>query len=367
MWDKRSDTIVHERSPFNAEPSRSALAEHAITGFDTFYSRNHGPVPDIPAEAWRLTIDGLVDEYLNLSLDELKGNFGAHEVVATLQCAGNRREGLIDVRDIPGEDPWGPCATSNALWHGARLADVLAAAGVDPTDGLHVAFVAPDVSELASPVQSYGSSIPLSKAMSEEVLLAWEMNGEALPRIHGGPVRVVVPGYIGARSVKWVTGITVQSTPSANYFQSVAYRVLPPEFDPDTAGPGDGISLSSVALNCAILAPDDRAEVHAGPLTVSGYAFAGDDRGVARVDVSVDAGGSWVQADLEPEQSRWSWRRWSLLVNATPGSLRVVARAWDTTGALQPESAAALWNPKGYVNNSWAAVHLTVNAHGEGA
>ncbi len=362
MWSKREDTIVHERSPFNAEPSRSALAENSITSVDTFYSRNHGPVPDIRADQWRLTVDGSVQEQLSLSLSELRSRFTAYEVVATLQCAGNRRDGLIEVRDIPGEDPWGPCATSNAQWRGARLADVLAAAGVDRTEGTHVAFSAPDVSELASPVQPYGSSIPVSKAMSEEVLLAWEMNGEPLPRIHGGPVRVLVPGYVGARSVKWVTGITVQSGPSENYFQSVAYRVLPPEFDPDTAGPGDGISLSSVALNCAILVPDDGADVAGGSLGISGYAFAGDDRGVARVDVSVDDGHSWGQADLEPEQTRWSWRRWSITVNATPGPLKVIARAWDTTGALQPESAAALWNPKGYVNNSWAVVHLGVSA-----
>ena len=363
MWDKRKDTIVHEQSPFNAEPSPAALAENVITSVDTFYSRNHGPVPDIAAEQWRLTVDGLVGEQLSLTLSELKSRFTAIEVVATLQCAGNRREGLIAVRDIPGEDPWGPCATSNAQWRGARLGDVLAAAGVDRTQGRHVAFSAPDVSELASPAQPYGSSIPLSKAMAEEVLLAWEMNGEPLPRIHGGPVRVVVPGYIGARSVKWVTGITVQSNPSENYFQSVAYRVLPPEFDPDAAGPGEGISLSSVALNCAILVPDDGAEVPVGPLEIGGYAFAGDDRGVARVDVSIDDGDRWCQADLEPEEGRWSWRRWSITIDAAPGPLNVVARAWDTTGALQPESAAALWNPKGYVNNSWAEVHLSVSAN----
>ena len=362
MWSKRADTIVHERSPFNAEPSRSALAQNAITSIDTFYSRNHGPIPDIDPHAWRLTVGGLLDEELILALDDLKSRFDAVDVVATLQCAGNRREGLIDVRDIPREDPWGPCATSNARWRGARLADILTAAGVQRTPGLHVAFEAPDISELAAPVQPYGSSIPLSKALSEEVLLAWEMNGEELPRIHGRPVRVVVPGYIGARSVKWVTRITVRSAPSDNYFQSVAYRVLPPEFDPDTAGPGDGISLSSVALNCAILVPDDGAAVPVGPLTINGYAFAGDDRGVARVDVSVDDGHDWLQADLEPEHSPWSWSRWSITVHAAPGPLNVVARAWDTTGALQPESAAALWNPKGYVNNSWANVHLTVGA-----
>jgi sulfite oxidase len=142
-------------------------------------------------------------------------------VVATLACAGNRRAELLKVRPVPGKDPWAHGAISTADWGGARLADVLGAPGVHPDDGLHVAFAAPDVAPEATPVQSYGGSIPLTKAMSEEVLLAWQMNGQPLPRIHGGPVRVTVPGYIGARSVKWLTAITVQPFPSENYFQAL--------------------------------------------------------------------------------------------------------------------------------------------------
>lgn len=185
------------------------------------------------------------------------------------------------------------------------------------------------------------------------------MNGEPLPAPHGGPVRVVVPGYIGARSVKWVTGINVRDTPSDNYFQAVAYHLLPADAAPDT-DPRSGISLSSVGLSCAILVPDDGATVSAGPLRVRGYAFAGDGRGIARVDVSLDEGRTWRQADLEPQASPWSWRRWSLAVNVAPGPLSVTARTWDTTGATQAESAAALWNPHGYANNSWARVCATV-------
>ena len=113
-------------------------------------------------------------------------------------------------------------------------------------------------------MQPYGSSIPLSKAMSEEVLLAWQMNGQPLPRTHGGPVRVVVPGYIGARSVKWITAITVQPAPSENYFQALDYRILPPEADPDSVAAGEGISLSTLALNCDILVPTDGDQIPSG-------------------------------------------------------------------------------------------------------
>jgi sulfite oxidase len=174
MWGKRSDTVVHGQSPFNAEPSRSALAGRGITPLDTFNSRNHGPIPAIAPQEWRLAVTGLVTHELTFTFDELTSRFIPCSVVATLQCAGNRRAGFTEVRKIPGEDPWGPCATSTAEWRGVRLRDVLDAAGAHTGEGLYVAFTAPDVSSLASPAQSYGSSIPLPKARSDEVLLAWE-------------------------------------------------------------------------------------------------------------------------------------------------------------------------------------------------
>jgi sulfite oxidase len=360
MWGKSAATIVHERTPFNAESSRSALAHDVITALDSFYCRNHGPIPDIPIDEWRLTVDGLVTSPLSVTFEELTHRFATHTVVATLQCAGNRRAGFNMIRQIAGEDPWGSGATSTAEWRGARLSDVLEAAGAGCHDGLHVAFAAPDVSRLASPVQSFGGSVPLAKAMSSEVLLAWEMNRRPLPRVHGGPVRVLVPGYIGARSVKWVNAITVQETPSQNYFQAVAYRIFPADSDPAIASPDDGISLSSVALNCDILVPDDGAVTSVGSLNVLGYAFAGSGVGIARVDVSLDDGHTWRQAKLAPASSRWAWRHWSLTVETQPGPLTITARAWDANGATQPESAVSLWNPKGYANNSWARVGIEV-------
>jgi len=360
VWGKREDMIVRNPSPFNAEPPASLLAEGGITGVDAFFSRNHGAFPDIPVEEWRLTVDGMATKPLELTYEELTTRFAAHSVVATLACAGNRRAELLKVRPIPGKEPWAHGAVSTAEWTGARLADVLEAAGVHHDEGLHVAFTAPDVAPEARPVQSYGSSIPLNKALSAEVLLAWEMNGQPLPRAHGGPVRVVVPGYIGARSVKWVTSVIVQPFPSQNYFQALDYRILPPEADADTVAPGEGISLSSVALNCDILAPTDGDRVAAGPLTIRGWALAGDGRAVARVDVSVDQGRTWRQAKLDPPPSRWAWRAWSLTVDIDAGPLTLMARAWDDTGAIQPESPASLWNPRGYGNNAYARIDLTV-------
>jgi sulfite oxidase len=360
MWGKRDDMIVRGQLPFNAEPPASVLAGTDITPVDAFYARNHGPFPDIAPQQWRLTVGGLVDTPRTLTYDQLTTVFDQHTVVATLMCAGNRRAELLRVHPIPGKDPWEHGAISTAEWRGVRLADVLAAAGVHREDGLHVEFLAPDVAQEARPVQRYGSSIPLSKAMSEDVLLAWEMNGQPLPRAHGGPVRVVVPGYIGARSVKWVTAITVQPAPSENYFQAIDYRILPPEADTDTVPAGEGISLSTLPLNCDILVPTDGDQVPAGALTIRGWAIASDGHSVGRVDVSLDGGQNWRQADLHPAPSPWAWRPWSLTVDVAPGPLSITARAWEDTGITQPESPASLWNPRGYGNNAYARIELSV-------
>jgi sulfite oxidase len=364
LWGKRDAMVVHSKQPYNAEPPAAVLAASDITPVDAFYARNHGPFPDIAPQRWQLTVDGQVERPLVVTYEQLTTEFTQHTVTATLVCAGNRRAELLRVRPIAGKEPWAHGAISTAEWGGVRLADVLAAAGAREDDGFHVAFEAPDIAEEAKPAQPYGGSIPLHKAMSPEVLLAWRMNSEPLPRAHGGPVRLVVPGYIGARSVKWVTAITVQRGPSRNYFQSHDYRILPPEADAESVAAGEGISLSSLALNCDILDPTDDERVAPGQLTIRGYGIAGDGRSVERVDVSLDDGLSWRQAELHPAPGKWSWRPWSLVVDVAPGPLRITARAWDDTGALQPESAASLWNPRGYGNNAWARVALDVTSGG---
>jgi sulfite oxidase len=143
VWGKREDMIVRDQSPFNAEPPAAVLAEGGVTALDAFYARNHGAFPDIPVEEWRLTVDGMVDNALELTYEELTTRFAAHLVVATLACAGNRRAELLKVRPIPGKDPWEHGAISTAEWTGARLADVLEAAGLHHDEDLHIAFAAP--------------------------------------------------------------------------------------------------------------------------------------------------------------------------------------------------------------------------------
>ena len=355
-YGKRADLIVHEREPFNAETSRTVLAEGPITPTDAFYVRGHGPVPQIDTSAWRLRVGGLVARELALSLTTLREAFREHTETATLQCAGNRREGLIAVRDIPGEAPWGPGATGTATWTGIALADVLALAGPLP-EATHVGLEGADLSGEAKPAQRFGGSIPLDKARRAEVLLAWAMNGEPLPPVHGAPLRVVVPGYIGARSVKWLERIELRSAPWDGYFQDVVYRLLP---ENGTPGPGVGMPLGLVALNADVLTPADGETVAAGPVEVRGYAFAGGERHVARVDVTLDRGASWSQAELLEDLGRWAWREWRITVDLAPGDHEILVRAWDSSAATQPEDEAMLWNPKGYANNAWPRVRIHV-------
>jgi sulfite oxidase len=353
-YGKRSEVIVHEDEPFNAETGLAALDEGPLTATDAFYVRGHGPVPDIDLAGWRLRVEGLVERELDLSLKTLLEVLPEHEVNATLQCAGNRRKGLMAIRDIPGETPWGPGATGTAAWSGAALADVLALAR--PLHyATHVAFEGADLCPGATPPQRFAGSIPLDKARRPEVLLAWAMNGEPLPAVHGAPLRVVVPGYIGARSVKWLERIELRSAPSEGYFQHVAYRLLPQD---GMKGPGEGMPLGLVALNSDVLSPADGATVTAGQVEVRGYAFAGGERHVERVDVSVDGESSWAQAQLLDDLGTWAWRHWAITVELEPGEHEIVVRAWDSSAATQPEDEAGLWNPGGYVNNARPRVRV---------
>ena len=351
--------LVHEDEPFNAEPRPRALAGSAITPLDAFYVRGHGPIPELDARTWRLHVGGLTARPIELSLQELRdGRFSECELVATLQCAGNRRADLMAVRDIPGEAPWGPGATGTATWRGVSLADVIATAGLSAAAS-HVAFVGVDRSEETTPPQPFGASIPLGKAQAEEVLLAYEMDGQPLRPVHGAPLRVSVPGYIGARSVKWLRRIELRSEPWDGYFQNTVYRLLAADQEP---GPGVGMALGEVGLNTAILVPEDGALVPAGSIELGGYAFAGGGRGIARVDISRDGGASWARAELLDDQGPWAWRLWRARIELPPGEHELVARAWDSAANTQPELPGTVWNPKGYANSSWARTRVRVGS-----
>jgi sulfite oxidase len=345
--------LVHTADPVNAESPPQELATPGPTPVDAFFVRSHGAVPEIDPATFRLTIDGAVDRAVSLSLAELQERYLADTVTATLQCAGNRRTALLAVKEVPGEVPWDIGAIGTADWTGVALADVLRDVGVQPP-AQHVAFWGADTCMKAG--EAFGGSVPLEKARRPEVLLAWAMNGVPLTPDHGAPLRVVVPGYIGARSVKWVERIVLQDHSSDAYHQRRAYRMLPPD---GVAGDGVGVELGVLPVTADILLPIEGEAVPAGRLTVNGHAFAGCGRTITRVDVSGDGGHTWTVAELLEDAGPWARRRWRAEVDVAAGQVELVARAYDSAFASQPEDPAALWNPKGYMNNSWSRVHIS--------
>jgi sulfite oxidase len=355
-YDKHPDLLIRQEEPLNAGPPPQRLLAAELTPNNLFFVRNHGAVPVVNAESYRLTVEGMVKKPFRISLDELR-RLPRVTVAATVQCAGNRRSEMMEVRDIPNELGWGSEAISTAEWAGVPLRDVLTA--TEPEAGArHVALTGLDEAERHGHRFSFGGSIPLDKAMQPEVLLAYEMNGRPLPPVHGAPLRLVVPGYIGARSVKWLSRITVQEEPSDNYFQAKAYRLFPASVDGSNVVWDEGMMLGTFNVNSLICEPVGGATLAAGPVTVRGWAFAGE-RAVERVDFSANGGQTWTVADLAPARSRWTWRLWQTTVDLAPGSHELVCRAWDTAAQTQPESPAHVWNFKGYMNNAWHRVHIT--------
>ncbi len=356
---KHTGLIVRTAEPFNAGPPPDLLSSEWITPTELFFVRNHGTVPEIHPDFYKLVIHGRVGRPAALSLDELLHAFPRRTATAALQCAGNRRREMLAVRDIPNEVPWDLEAISQAEWAGASLKEVLEYVGVG-VGTAHVAFTSLDEVERHGERFGFGSSIPLAKALAPEVLLAYEMNGEPLTPLHGAPLRVVVPGYIGARSVKWLGEITLQDRPSTNYFQAVAYRHYPPEVDASSVDVAKGVMLGELFVTAAICSPRDGEVVSGGPVGVRGYAIGHGGSPVEWVEVSPDGGQTWTEARLGGEKREWAWRLWEAQVTLTGGQHVLMARAGDALGREQPEEVRETWNFKGYMNNAWHRIEVQV-------
>ncbi len=353
--------IVHSTVPYNAEPPLDRLRASMTTPQRDFYVRSHGNVPHLDVAKHRLRVVGRVSTPLDLSMADLRGRFPERTVTAVMQCAGNRRADMQPVRPTSG-DPWAPGAIGNAAWTGVALADVLRAAGAAEHQSLHIAFDACDEVEMPEEGRfTYGASIPIAKALSPEVLLAYAMNGEPLAPEHGFPLRVVVPGFAGVRSPKWLSTITVQDFPSDNHMQQRDYKLLPSDVTAETVDWDKGMTIYDMPLNAAICEPGPDAKLKAGPTVVRGYAIA-TAREIARVDVSSDGGRTWMQADLDHEaEAPWSWTFWSAVFDLATGEHELTARAWDSAGQTQPALPDDTWNFKGYLSAAWHRVHVSTS------
>jgi sulfite oxidase len=326
-------------------------ADQLITPVDQFFTRSHAPVPEIDGTTWRLIVDGLVERAASFSLEDLR-RFPLAHIRATMVCAGLRRNEFLSLGPLASELPWGPEPVSTGHWTGFRLGDVLRAVEVDPL-AQHVEFIGLDDVERQGKRFGFGGSIPIAKALAEEVLLATELNGQPLPPAHGYPLRVVVPGWIGARSVKWLGRITLRRYSSANYFQSQAYRLertINPEDPRDVSG---GSVLTEIPLNAVIIHPAPGAVLPAGGVRVSGWAVGSGGRPVTGVAISSNGGHDWIPAAITRTGSTWTWSLWEASVSLPHGRHTLMARATDTSGTQQPSSLSATWNVKGYNNNAW--------------
>jgi sulfite oxidase len=351
--------IVYEGHPCNIGAPAACVRQTFLTPKERFFVRNHSSVPIVDVQRYRLSVTGMVRSPLDLSLDELRAGFPATQVLATLQCAGHRRKELAAFQPIAGEISWGADATSTAIWRGVPLREVLLAAGLAP-GARHVAFLGLDTMEQEAEPSGFGGSIPIEKALSAETLLAYDMNDEPLPPLHGFPLRVIVPGYIGARSVKWVTNIHVQAHPSTNYFQEHAYKLFPPHVQAEQADWANGQMLGELPLNAAICHPQEGERLAAGPVRLEGYAVTGAGGHIERVELSVDEGATWTPATLLEPSTPWTWRFWEATLTLPAGTYQLAVRAWDSAGRTQPQDVRQVWNWKGYLNHAWHRVKVVI-------
>jgi sulfite oxidase len=354
--DEQPSRLIHDARNTAVWPIRP---EHFITPANQFFTRSHGTIPRIDPATWRLEVGGLVDRPASFSLEELLRRFPPRELTATLVCAGLRRAELLSAGPLPGELPWGPEPASTGRWAGIALGDVLQAAGVSER-ARYVELSGLDEVEREGARFGFGGSIDLAKALGPEVLLAHQLEGDSLPTVHGFPLRAVVPGWIGARSVKWLGRITLSAEPSANYFQSQAYRL---QRDSDPRKPRDvsgGVALTEVPVNAVIVEPAAGQVAAAGQVRVRGWAMGSGGRPLRRVELSADDGQRWMAAQLTSHGLDWTWAFWEAVLALGPGEFTLVVRATDTAGEMQPATVAETWNVKGYNNNAWHQVTVQV-------
>ena len=347
----KSPMILHNDRPEDLEMPNSYF-DKWLTSNDKFFVRQHLPRPEVKGDSFRLAVTGLVAKQLELKIEDLR-KLPQHKVVATLECTGNGR-GFFRPR-VPGIQ-WGRGAIGNAEWGGPRVSDVLKLAGAK-TDAAFVESDGADVGVAKTP--DFIRSLPMEKALDPATLLALDMNGEAIPQIHGFPARLIVPGWDGTSWVKWVVRLTVAGEENKGFFMNPGYRF--PKFarPPGSAPvPAELEIIEGMRVKSAITKPAEEDKVGTGPLTISGYAWAGEQK-ITRVEVSTDGGSRWKDAELTPQNLNYAWRLWKLTwTPPKPGYYTILSRATDSAGNIQP--FVAEWNPSGYLYNAIDRVGITV-------
>ena len=344
--------IVRSRRPLNLEAQTAAL-DHRLTPNETFFVRSHFGAPAVDLRPWEVEVVGLVDRPLRLTLDALNRLESATRT-AVLQCAGNGRA-LYRPR-VPGV-PWERGAVGQAEWTGVRLADLLERAGVQ-AGAAHLHFLGGDAPP-SPKMPAFVRSIPIDRARDPGTILALRMNGEPLPVLHGGPARLVVPGWAGNNWTKWVRRIVVAREEAPGFYMQTAYRMprtpLPPGATA-ASGPADPVAWMNV--KSLITAPGRGDVLPAGAVELRGIAWTGQGH-VTQVEVRIGQDDRWLLASLPGDPEPGAWRQWRLRWEPPrPGRHVVAVRATDSMGQVQPE--APPWNKSGYLWNGYDSVEFDV-------
>jgi DMSO/TMAO reductase YedYZ molybdopterin-dependent catalytic subunit len=327
-----------------------------VTPVGLHYLLIHYDIPFVDPQQWRLVVTGRVRRELSLSLEDVRGR-PAVTLPVTMECAGNGRSGLTP---RPISQPWIVEAVGTAEWTGTALRPILEEAGLKD-DALEVVFTGADRGMEGGVEQDYERSLPLREALGDELLLAYEINGQPLPPQHGFPMRLIVPGWYGMTQVKWLRRITVLAQPFQGYQNVHSYRLRQEEEEP-------GEPLTRMAPRALMIPPgipeyvSRSRTVPMGPCTLKGRAWSGRAP-IAKVEVSDDGGGTWAEAEVGPPKAHTAWHPWSFRWQpAGPGSYVLSCRATDELGVAQPVEPA--WNLGGYANNAVQRVEVTVAAPG---
>lgn len=322
-----------------------------LTPVGMHYLLTHFDIPAADEATWTVEIGGRVRKPMSLSMQEIR-SLPSVSLAVTMECAGNGRARL---HPRPLSQPWLSEAVGTALWTGTPLRPLLDEAGVQD-DAVELIFEGADHGRQDGIEQDYERSLSIADAAGDEVLLAYEIDGRPLPPQHGFPVRLLVPGWYGMTSVKWLRRITAVAEPFDGY-QMWAYRLRDRVED-------DGVAVTRMLPRALMIPPgfpdffERTRTLEAGPTTLEGRAWSGSGT-VTRVEVSVDGGASWDDAALEPPVGPYAWRRWTLGWLAEPGEHELVVRATDDAGGVQPPDGS--WNHHGLVNNSVQRVPVTVH------
>ena len=349
-------SVLNDR-PLSAE-TPPHLLDDEVTPTARHFIRNNGIVPtDMDPDTWTLRIDGLVDRPMDLRIDDLGSRFEVVTHRLVIECGGNGRARF----DPPARgNQWTFGAVGCSEWTGVRLADVLKAAGVRE-NAIYTAHEGADAHLSGTPGKlPISRGVPLSKAMDPYNLIAFGMNGGPLHPMNGAPLRLVIPGWPGSCSQKWLTRIWLRDVVhDGPKMTGSSYRVPPHPVAPGESFPAEDMEIiHAMPVKSLITRPQTGLATEARELEVAGHAWAGDTD-VARVDVSVDYGATWQPADLARPHNPHAWQRFTATVRfPQPGYYQVWARATDSTGLGQPFTAA--WNPKGYLNNALHHVSVRV-------